>query len=256
MYGRPVNEVTVYRYSGSKQRLLKHLPAPPLGTSTVIEPFAGSLAFSVHYRASTIWAAEANPQVNRLLSWLREEATDADLAKVESVKPTEKVDARTWAEKHGLNDAQTTLLRLQISGAYVGQLSSWVLYPQHQLKLTALRKSLPALKRALQPVAHDFRDEALVKASAVPRTMAFVDPPYLGTAGNYKSPGADHWTIDANAITLFVNTLKCPVLFTYGDGAKETFPSFTWHKAVTRRVPILRGGGTRERTEWFAQINW
>ena len=246
----------MFRYSGSKHRLLKHLPIPPLGTSTIIEPFAGSLAYSTAYRASTIWAAEANPQVHRLLSWIRSAATEADLDKVESCKPTEKVDARKWAEQHGLNDAQTTLMRLQISGAYVGQLSSWVLYPQHQLKLQNLRKVLYDVKRALQPVGHDFRDPRFADASRHHLAMAFVDPPYLGTAGNYKSPGEDHGVIDPGHITSFIMNLQCPVLFTYGDGAAETFPDFVWQKAVTRKVPILRGGGTRERTEYYALVNW
>jgi hypothetical protein len=222
----------------------------------LIEPFAGSLAYSLHYQKPKIVAAEANPLVRDLWCWLRNRATSKDLERIESLKPQEKIDARVWAKKHDLGEPETTLVRLQISGAYVGQLSSWVLYPQHSLGLQEFRRNLDYIKRALAPVRDDFRHPDVLAAAQEPGAFAFVDPPYLDTSANYKSKTADHGSMTPQEVEDFVLGLPCPTLMTYGDGAQETFPRLTWTKAVTRKVPILRGGGTRERTEWYARLRF
>jgi len=222
----------------------------------MVEPFAGSLAYSIHYAKPRIVAAEANPLVRDLWRWLRDVATSKDLDRIESLKPQEKIDARVWAKNHDLGEAATTLVRLQISGAYVGQLSSWVLYPQHSLGLQEFRNRLDYIKRSLAPVRDDFRHPDILAATAQPGAFAFVDPPYLDTSANYKSKGQDHGGMTPKDVEDFVLSLTCPTLVTYGDGCQETFPRLTWTKAVTRKVPILRGGGTRERTEWYARLRF
>lgn len=241
------------RYSGSKARLLKHLPLLLPSTSTIVEPFAGSLAFALAHQPASIVAAEANPLVRELWEYLRSEATDERLAFLETLRPTEKVDAFEWAQRYELTAPETTLIRLQISGAYVGQLSSRVLYPQHTLSLKAERSLLSYIQRALKPVRTSFE---LCQDEDREGAVFFIDPPFLGTSANYKAPGKDFGGLDAKSLEDWVLSLKCPVLFTYGDGAQDTFPSLVWKKAVTRKVPILRGGGTKERTEWFALRNW
>ncbi len=43
-----------WRYSASKKRLIKYLPAPPLRTATIVEPFAGSAAYGMHYKPESL----------------------------------------------------------------------------------------------------------------------------------------------------------------------------------------------------------
>lgn len=245
----------MFRYSGKKKRLINDLPARPLSTATILEPFAGSLAYSLHYKPARVVSADVNPKLRDLWNWFRTEATLDALFHLESLKPDAKVDAREWGAKHGLSEPEVTLLRLQISGAYVGQLSSWILYPQHRLDLSEARGHLAYVQRSVAAPLTDFRDPALLEASASPDTVAFVDPPYVNTSANYKGAG-DHGSMNPEAITSFVKALQCPVLFTYGDGAQQTFPEFEWRLVKRRKVPILRGGGTRERCEWYALLNW
>jgi hypothetical protein len=199
------------------------------------------------YKPVRIVAAEVNPYVRGLWEWLRSSATVEMLSKIERAKPTEKIDLRLL----GLSEPETTLIRLQISGAYVGQLSSFVAYTQHSLKLDKLKESLPYIRQALSPLSKDFREVAIPDDA-----MAFVDPPYLGTQANYKGKGGDHGAADPRAIEDFVLGLRCPTLVTYGDGAAETFPRLSWQKVIDRKVPILRGGGTRLRTEYAALLRW
>ena len=239
-----------WRYSGSKKRLLKFLPSPPLGTKTIIEPFAGSAAYGLHYKPSQLVLAEANTDVRELWNWVATTATAKDLTELEAKKPTEKVDIRTL----GLSKPQETLMRLSISGAYVGQLSSFIAYPQHSFDLSVLREVLPYLQRSVQrPVLDDYTKTARTNG------FYFVDPPYLKTQGNYIDKSAKEdmtGGVTADAIKGFLASLKGPWLFTYGEGAPEVFPEFQWHLAVIRKVPILRGGGTRDRREWYCKGGW
>lgn len=105
------------------------------------------------------------------------------------------------------------------------------------------------------PVLKDFRD---TKRYDDGKTLFFVDPPYLGTQGNYidKTAGIDRTSsISAADIEDFVLGLKSPVLMTYGDGAQETFANLDWKLATKRKVPLIRTGGTRERSEWYCSLH-
>lgn len=237
--------MSVFRYSGSKSRLLKFLPSPPV--TVVAEPFAGSLAYSMGWRPSRILAAEANPLVRDLWEWLRTEATVSRLQELELSKPVTKVDLRSL----GFREEETTLLRLMISGVYTGQLSSYIAYPQHRLDLQKLREALPYIQASLKPVMEDYQE--LVCG---PDTLLFVDPPYLGTSANYVGRKQKYGDINPGALQEYVLQAGGPVLITYGDGAQETFPQLSWKKATTRKVPRIRGGGVVERTEWYATLNW
>lgn len=237
-----------WRYSGSKKRLLKYLPAPPLNTATIVEPFAGSAAYGLHYKPKSLILAEANTDVRELWEWLATTATEQDLKELEAKKPTEKVDIRSL----GLPKPQETLMRLSISGAYVGQLSSFVAYPQHSFDLSGVAAALSYIRRSVR-IERDFRDTEGLNA------LYFVDPPYLGTQGNYHDKSKKHdmtGDVSADDLKHFIHGIKSPVLFTYGEGAPELFPDFDWKLAVTRKVPVLRGGGTRDRREWYCRLNW
>jgi len=239
----------MFRYSGSKKRLIKYLPEPPFGTKRIVEPFAGSLAYSMHHRPKEIFAAEANHLVRGLWNWFVEEAEQERLIELDSMRPKEKIDARTL----GLSEPETTLLRLQTSGAYVGQLSSWVLYPQHEPGIGKMSRNLPYVKSCLKPLRSDFRQTQ--QDTNCEDVMVFFDPVYHQTSGNYSSEELGD-AINPDELSEWLLGLKCPILFTYGEGAPSRFPSFHWELAVERKVPILRGGGTRDRKEWYAKINW
>ena len=74
--------------------------------------------------------------------------------------------------------------------------------------------------------------------------------------GHYESANQSHNEFDLPTLVDWISKVKCPILFTYGSNAKTIFPQFDWQVAVERKVPILRGGGTRIRIEHYAKINW
>jgi hypothetical protein len=110
----------LFPYSGSTARQIKYLPPPPAGTTTICEPFAGSLAYSAYYRPSTVVCAERSDLVRGLLSYLH--TSDPVRLRWLAGLPIERVDIAEFGAKHGLTADECTLVRLFTSGAYKGQL--------------------------------------------------------------------------------------------------------------------------------------
>lgn len=230
----------LFRYSGSKSRLLKILPPPD--SDTIVEPFAGSAAYGAHYRPKRLVLAEKNPRLRALWNWLRSDATTDDLSDLERIQFEDKTDARAL----GLSLPQETLLRLTTSGAYVGQLSSWTLYRQHKVNFAPLREALPWLKSAVPEVAADFRDVVSEPG------FHFIDPPYLNTSANYVDPKEK---CDAVALVeVLAYAAKVRGLLTYGDDAPDVMPSLEWTLGKTVLVPNLRRGGTKPRREHYSVL--
>jgi site-specific DNA-adenine methylase len=237
--------MSLFRYSGSKTRLLRHLPSLQ-GSSTLIEPFAGSAAFAAHYRPTTLLLAEKNEGVRTLWEWLRSEATADDLFDLEKIEFTDKQDVRTL----NLTLGPETLLRLTTSGVMVGQLSSYCLNKQHKVSFDKLREALPWIKMVVAPVAKDFRDLKGEKG------FHFVDPPYLKTSGNYidkKAPKGDCNSIDMEAVVDYCRAAPMGIL-TYGHDAREVIPTGEWTLAKVVKVPRIRCGGTKDRNEHYCPL--
>lgn len=247
----------MFRYSGSKKRLIKYLPPPPTNTHTIIEPFAGSAAYGMHYRPKNLLLCEANTDVAALWEWLIKDATPEYLRGLQALLLRKKEEG----QKFNLADLRLpkgpeTLARLTTSGVYVGQLSSWVFYPQHKANFEPLIATLPYIKASVRVIANDFSYMAIEDRDGV---MYFIDPPYLGTSANYidKTCKIDVEKTDLRlTLTGMVKKMSQPVLFTYGDGAQDVFPKFDWKLAVQRKVPKIRTGGTKIRNEYYARIRY
>jgi site-specific DNA-adenine methylase len=92
--------------------------------------------------------------------------------------------------------------------------------------------------------------------------LVFLDPPYLGTKGNYMSKGVgksgkDHTTLYNRETTLSIvraiTELKTAhYIWTYGSNASLIFPEVEWDLLKTVKVPNLRRGGTVERNEMIS----
>lgn len=241
----------LFRYSGNKAKLLPLYRPVPHGVKRVVEPYLGSGAFSINASVPAV-GYELNGDLCAMWNWLKG-ATPQDLqdlnALVEGWKQrTEKPDVRDMA----LDLGRQTYVRVNCCSVVVGQLSSWKVYPQHSLPIAETVKCLPRLKDIT--VIHG-RGESHVAQDG---DLLFVDPPYVGTTGNYVEKGGKNIE-DAYKPQDTVNLLSrvsCPVIFTYGSNAREVFPQFTWELVKTVKVPNMRKGGTIDRTEWVAYINY
>lgn len=245
----------LFRYSGSKSRLLKYYRKPPTGTKRIVEPYLGSGSYILSSDLPGI-GFESNADVVAMWKWLQT-TTPSELkdlyASVEALKndpatPT-KPDVRLML---GLNRGQETYVRVNVTGVLVGQLTSWKIYPQNRLPVDQTIECLPRLKD-IEVIHGSANDYVHLDGDCL-----FVDPPYLGTTGGYveKSKGSHEASYRPDDTLRLLKSTGNPVIFTYGDGASSLFPDFDWQAVVTRKVPNIRRGGTVDRTEWVAYVNW
>lgn len=242
-----------FRYSGSKDELLLVLRNPPIGSTKIVEPFAGSARYGIYHQPEKLYLCEANTDVYELWRWLIEDATEELLTDLEE----KRVKITRSVRDLNLDKARETLMRLTCSGMYVGQLSSWVCYPQHTVDFRPIKELLYWIQNHVELIGRDFRDSH--RFDNDPNVTYFIDPPYLGSLGCYidKSTKINHDDVlTVKEIADFVSSLTRPVVFTYGDNAPEIFPMFNWNRLKTKSVPKIFAEGVKTRTEYVAYINY
>lgn len=179
---------------------------------------------------------------------MRALAAEVEAIKAEPYTPT-KPDVRMLDLPLG----QQTYVRVNAAGVYTGTLCAWNIYPQHKLPVDSTLACLDGMKRV--EVVHGYASQYQPQDG----DLMFIDPPYVKTAGQYidKSRRKDHQdTYDPSETIALVQSTSNPIIMTYGDGATVIFPDYEWKLVTTRRVPKIRTGGTVERSEWVAYINW
>jgi site-specific DNA-adenine methylase len=246
----------LFRYSGSKSRLLKYYRRPPSGTKRIVEPYLGSGCYLLSSGLPGL-GYETNGDVVAMWKWLQT-TSPAELKDLYRAVEEIKIDPSTPVKPDvrlmlGLNLGQQTYVRINTTGVLVGQLTAWKIYPQNRLPIEQTIACLPLLKDI--EVIHG--SAALYKHQD--GDALFVDPPYLGTTAGYVEKGGNksHETTYKPLETIdLINSTSNPILVTYGDGAVSHFPGLQWQPVMTRKVPNIRRGGTVDRTEWAAYVNW
>jgi len=240
-----------FRYSGNKCRLLKCYRQNPTGAKRLVEPYLGS---GSAFLASTLpgLGYETNGDVVAMWKWLqtcaRGDLLDLN-SDVEKLKLTEeKPDVRLLKLALG----PQTYVRINVTGVLTGQLTAWRIYPQNKLPVDNTSKCLEKIRDI--EVIHG--DAGLYEHRD--GDVLFVDPPYVGTTGGYVEKGKkSHETgYDPQSTIDLLRKTSNPIILTYGDGAADVFPRYTWIEVATRKVPNIRRGGTVDRHEYVTYINW
>jgi len=243
----------LFRYSGNKRKIVPLLRRPPRH-KRLVEGYLGSGSFILRYGGPAL-GMDINEDIVELWRWLKDEATPKSLRELRTqvdklVEETE--DHKPDVRELNLARGPETYVRVNCSGVYAGQLSSWILYPQHKLPVDQTVKLLSMLEDI--EVEHGNAESYQEQDGDV----LFLDPPYIGTSGNYKEQaksGIEEGYSPQQTIDL-ISRVECPVILTYGDGAPDIFPDYEWEVVLTRKVPRIRTGGTLERTEYVSYINW
>ena len=243
--------LALFRYSGNKGRMVKHLPKVPARTMVIYEPFLGSGAYSLNQDSfgASVVGTEVNTDVVSIWQFLQTTSIQrlVELEELVEEHKWDKTDIRTLDLPHG----EQSYLKVNCCSVMVGQLSSWKLSPKHKLPV---KRTIQALDRAQHvTVVEGSCFDASIELT--PTSFVFVDPPYLGTRGNYKSGAVDHTVLNKDSLVEWLVKLPCPALFTYGSDAVTEFPMFDWQVDCIRKVPNLRKGGTTERVEMFTMID-
>ena len=239
-----------FRYSGSKRRLVSKYPVGFEPGDRLVELYLGSGAYSIHHSKNKAIGYEINKDLYSIWDWLHgasvQNIQDIGTLWSEIQKYGEKTDLR---ELDHIPRGAMNYLRVNISGLMVGQLSSWISYPQHNLPWQSTIACLERIKE-IQVFHKDGLSHVEEKGD-----FFFLDPPYVGTSANYmdKSSKTDLTAkYDPRDTVHFLNGVKGKWLMTYGDGCQEIFPEYNWIKAAEKKVPLVRTGGIKIRGEWYA----
>jgi site-specific DNA-adenine methylase len=241
----------LFRYSGNKSKLLHLYRFPEQGVSRVVEPYLGSGAFLLNQVQPGI-GYDTNKDIVDMWSWLKGTTAKElhDLYKyVEDLKAREE---KPSLKGRGLDNGPLTYLRVNVCSVVVGQLSSWKVYPQHKLPVESTIECLPRL-RDVDVVLGDGGQHSPLKTD-----LMFIDPPYLGTTGNYKEGGKESQEegYDPEKTRELIRKAEGPVVFTYGTNAPAIFPEYDWEIVKVVKVPNMRKGGTIDRLEHVCYINF
>lgn len=239
-----------FRYSGSKHRYLDFYRLPQ-NYKRLVEPFAGSMAMSINSSQPAL-GIELNSDVVACWHWLQKVEAHQLLSIANSVEDLKRRETKPDARLLGLCKGAETWVRLNITGLVVGQLSSWRIYPQHQLPTQQTIDALPRI-RSIE-IRHGSATDYIPSDGDV----LFVDPPYLGTTGNYinKSNGNNlDQQFNPNSIRTWLASIRVPMVITYGTSAMVDLPEYQWQLVAMRRVPNVRKGGTVNRCEYVAYVN-
>lgn len=242
----------LFKYSGSKSRLISFYRRPPEGAKRIVEPYLGSGSYILSTELPGL-GFETNTEVVAMWEWLKT-ANDDDIRQIDKVVR----DAKTKEEKPdvkqmGLELGPQTYVRINTTSVVTGQLKSWKIYPQHHIPVELTIECLPRL-RDIQ-VIHGNANSYVHQDG----DLLFIDPPYVGTDGGYeeKKGKVDHGkSYNSEDTKRLIASTTNPIIFTYGDGAQEIFSEYKWEHVKTAKVPNMRRGGTTDRSEWVAYINW
>ena len=240
----------LFRYSGNKSRLLGLYRPVPSRVTRIVEPYLGSGAYGLN-SGLPLLGYEIDPELVGMWRWLQgvDERRLRDLEKL--VEDRKKLELKPDVRDMGLESGALTYVRVNVCSVVVGQLSSWKVYPQHRLPIEETIRCLGRLRDVR--VMHG-RGEDHVPADG---DGMFVDPPYIGTVGNYGDGVEDGYRA-ADTIGLIDRAVAAdvPCMVTYGTNCREVFPSWSWEKVRDVRVPNMRKGGTVDRSEWVAYLGW
>jgi len=244
-----------FRYSGNKTKLLSLYKEPPKETKRIIECYLGSGAYTLNSSLPTI-CYETNKSLCEMWWWLQR-TTAKELHELDKFIRDEKKKAASIGKKANVKNMKLeigpeTYVRVNVCSVVVGQLSSWSIYPQNHLPISNTIECLSRIRDM------EIRNESCNAYQHQENDLLFVDPPYIGTVGNYMgSKREDHEkSYQPNDTVDLVNSTSNSIIFTYGSNAEEIFPMYEWITVKKICVPNMRKGGTVDRYEKVSYIHW
>ena len=221
----------LFKYSGSKSKLIPLYRRPPDGTRRVVEPYLGSGSYILSTELLGL-GFEINPDVFAMWEWLKT-ATPDDIRQIDKmVREAKTKEEKPDVKQMGLELGPQTYVRINTTSVITGQLKSWKIYPQHHIPVNLTIDCLPRLKDI--QVVHGTANSYVHQGG----DLLFIDPPYVGTDGGYKDKKVDHSkSYDPEDTKRLIASTTNPIIFTYGDGAQEIFSDYKWEHVKTAKVP-------------------
>lgn len=250
----------LFRYSGNKTRLSPKYLSPTRPYTTIYEPYAGSMSYSLSKLTTgiTVRGVEKDPRLSNLYTWLLSPSIEVDLVKVLS-KFNEKSD-NFHIDTFDGTEPEKSYVRLNSGSMMTGHIDKNIIYRYAKPLDSVVDQTLVTLSR-ISSLNVDFRvdvgDCLLYDDSFVGNdTLIFVDPPYLGSGNLYGKFTLDDSRRLADKIAYW-KSKGSQIIFTHGDNAELYYPEFTWTEVTTVVNSKSRlNSSKRSRVEYVSYINF
>jgi site-specific DNA-adenine methylase len=208
----------MFYYYGRKKRLAKKYPVP--NTDTIIEPFAGSAAYSLfedNWKKRVI-LVEKDAEIAALWRWFIQEATEQDILDLPDPVVGEHTTLRLHI-LHGVSNAGWSCKKYKATPLLV---RNW------ETSKKLMLQNLPKIKH-WEIIEGDYSSAPDIEATW------FIDPPYQGKPGaGYKHGSAE---IDFESLAQWVRSRKGEVIVCEQSSATWLpFEPLTPHRAASGQI--------------------
>jgi hypothetical protein len=188
----------MFYYYGRKEKIFKYYPKPKY--ETIIEPFAGSAAYSMNYYERNVILIEKDVRIANLWRYLINVSSDEIL----SLPILSKGESLNDEKYHYLNDDQKSIIGFYLNPGSAQPKKSPAKFcawnEENKLKLS---KNVSKVKHWII-INNDYTSIENIEATW------FIDPPYQGNGGQYYKHGNKNfnydqlreWTINRNGETI------------------------------------------------------
>lgn len=190
----------MFYYYGRKKQIARHYPQPNF--DTIVEPFAGSAAYSLHddnWRKRVI-LIEKDERVAKIWKWLIYEATEDEILKM----PDLEIGQKTSDFLHILHAATKMAFYYKTIKVTHVLARNWRINKRH------MAENLPKV-RHWEIICGDYTEAPNIEATW------FIDPPYRGDSGRGYNHGND--ALSYESLAEWARSRKGEALFCEGEGA-------------------------------------
>ena len=222
----------MFYYYGRKKQIVRHYPPP--NYDTIIEPFAGAAAYSLHHNSpdKRVILVEKDPKVAGIWNWLIHEATLSDIQSLPDLKPGER---------------STEFL-------HIIHAATKMAFAFKRIKVTpVLARNWEISRRVFARHLHEVKHWEIIcgdyTASPDIEATWFIDPPYRGDPGmGYRHSSA---LLDYTKLAKWALSRRGEIICCEGEGADYLpFIPLLELKGVagkTSQEMIFYRNGTRRR---------
>lgn len=242
---------TLFRYSGNKNRLLKYYKSPTKDINRIIEPFAGSMAYSMTYNYLPRVGIELDTRIYNLWKFLQN-ATGSDVLEFDKWFKSHKQNFDIRLETD-IPEEWASLARLNSGSMMTGHIDKNVIYPLAKpFNAQALIDKLPNIKTNFEiingdctKIDFDYKDTDLV----------FIDPPYIGSGESYGNN--DITSSDISNLVDKISKCGSKIIFTNGNDSPKIYPNYKWEfiKQIINSKS-RPNSSSRIRSEYACYINF
>lgn len=235
-----------FRWLGNKTSLLHHFGSLPNTIDRIIEPYAGSMAYSFNKakRNTKVIGYEMDYRVVGIFDWL----SKTSQKEIDSLRVIYEDLPQDGAYLNEIDVCQEIKHWLSLGGAMLPVFRNKIYPRMKHPNWESVKKCLPLIQSNNFNIVYGSSHELLESTTG---DMLFVDPPYWESGHLYD---ADSYH-PSQTIEL-INKANVPTILTYGDFAPEHFQEYNFNvlERITLNKP-RKDSTSRTRTEHASYIN-